>query len=110
MEKSETPASYQLAISEAVRQHLIELAKEAAARGDGPAFDAAWKQFLIRLAVYPQFGDPQIDLIVGGGQVRVGIIRPLSMRYGVNEERRIVFCTALPILLPMDRSGGAGGE
>lgn len=97
------PAPYHLAISQAVRQRLIELAREAAARGDGPAFNAALKQFLARLAVYPQFGDPQIDLVVGEGQIRTGIIRPLSMRYGVNENLRIVFCATLPVLLPMDR-------
>ncbi len=91
-----------------MRQRLIELAKEAAARGDGPAFDTALKQSLARLVVYPQFGDPQIDLVVGEGQIRTGIIRPLSMRYGVNEDRRIVFCTAPPVLLPMDRQGTEG--
>ncbi|HWG41644.1 MAG TPA: hypothetical protein VN688_02580 [Gemmataceae bacterium] len=110
MEKSETPATYHLAISQAVRQRLTELAREAAARGDGLAFNAALKQFLSRLAVYPQFGDPQIDLVVGEGQIRTGIIRPLSIRYGVNEEKRIVFCATLPVLLPMDRPKTETGE
>lgn len=85
------------------------MAKEAAERGDGPAFAAALKQVLARLAVYPQFGDPQIDLVVGGGQIRTGIIRPLSMRYGINEEKRIVFCTAPPVLLPMDKPEAQAG-
>ncbi len=40
--------------------------------------------------------------MVGGDQFRLGIIRPLSMRYGVNEDLRIVFCTVPPVLLPMD--------
>lgn len=47
---------------------------------------------------------------VGGGQIRLGIIRPLSMRYGVNEDRRIVFCAAEPVLLPMDSPDASAGD
>lgn len=93
--------TYRVVVSEIVRRHLRELADEAVARGDGPIFVAAVRAFLARLAVYPQFGDPIIDLLQGEGQIRVGIIRPLSMRYGVHEEQRIVFCGALPVLLPI---------
>jgi hypothetical protein len=105
MERSEPPAPYAVEYSGLVMQRLRQLAAEATARGDGPAFTAALKEFDRLLRLYPQFGDPQIDLEVGGGQVRLGIIRPLSMRYGVNEDLRIVFCTAPPVLLPMDRQG-----
>jgi hypothetical protein len=79
-------------------------------RSDGPAFTAALKEFDRLLRLYPQFGDPQVDLEVGGGQVRIGIIRPLSVRYGINEERRIVFCATLPTLLPMDKTDASLGE
>lgn len=92
---------YRVVVSDAVRQRLRELADEAIARGDGPAFVGAVRAFMARLAIYPQFGDPIIDLVQGGGQIRVGIIRPLSMRYGVHEDQRIVFCGAIPILLPI---------
>jgi hypothetical protein len=44
-----------------------------------------------------------MDLSREEGQIRLGIIRPLSMRYGVYEARRLVLCAALPILLPMAR-------
>jgi hypothetical protein len=84
-------------------QRLRDLAIAATARGDGPAFTAALKEFDRRLRLYPQFGDPLSDLEVGGGQLRLGIIRPLLMRYGVSEDLRIVFCGTLPVLLPMDR-------
>lgn len=97
------PSPYRVEYSEAVLQHIRLLATQATARGDGPAFTAALKELDRRLRVYPQFGDPQIDLTVGGGQLRIGIIRPISIRYGVNEDLRIVFCTAPPTLLPMDR-------
>jgi hypothetical protein len=87
--------------SGAVQQRLRELSDEAIARGDGAAFLAALKAFRDRLVLYPQFGDPLADLEQGNGQLRLGIIRPLAMRYGVNEDLRIVFCGALPVLLPM---------
>ena len=44
-----------------------------------------------------------MDLAEKEGQIRLGIIRPLAMRYGVVEETRQVFCVSLPILLPMDK-------
>ena len=103
MEKPETAALYRVLFSEAVTRRLSELSDEAVARGDGSAFAAALKTFRERLAVYPQFGDPQIDLKTEPGVIRVGIIRPLSMRYGVYEGLRLVLVVAPPVLLPMDR-------
>jgi hypothetical protein len=44
-----------------------------------------------------------MNLSLEEGQIRLGIIRPLSMRYGVYEARRLVLCAALPILLPMTK-------
>jgi hypothetical protein len=113
MAAPEPTAPYQLVYSDAVKQRLRELSDAAFARGDGPAFTAALKEFDRLLRLYPQFGDPLSDLQVGAGQVRLGIIRPISMRYGVNEDKRIVFCATLPVLLPMDKpdaSAGAGGD
>jgi hypothetical protein len=109
MAAPDPPAPYQVVFSIAVERRLLELSDEAIARGDGPAFTAAVKEFRRRLAIYPQFGDPQIDLVMGGGQIRTGIIRPLSMRYGVHEDKRIVFCTSPPVLMPMDKRE-AGSE
>jgi hypothetical protein len=96
---------YPLGYSDAVKRHLRELSDAAFARGDGPAFTAALKEFDRRPRSFPQFGDPLSDLEVGGGQLRLGIIRPLSMRYGVNEDLRIVFCSTLPVLLPIEKPG-----
>jgi hypothetical protein len=103
MEKSDPPVPYTVEYSSFVLQHFRLLARQASARGDGPAFTAALREFHRRLELFPQFGDPIIDLSVEKGQIRLGIIRPLSMRYGVYEERRLVLCGALPILLPMAR-------
>src|SRR5207237_3786029 len=103
MEKSDPPVPYRVEYSSFVLQHLRLLAREAATRGDGPAFVAALREFHRRLELYPQFGDPIVDLSLEEGQIRLGIIRPLSMRYGVYEQRRLVICGATPILLPMAR-------
>ncbi len=97
---TEPPDLYRVVYSEHVRQRLQALADEAAQRGHGDAFAAALKEFHRRLQIYPQFGDPLIDLKQEPGQVRNGIIRPLSMRYGVLEERRMVMVTLTPVLLP----------
>ena len=96
-----TPSPYQVSLSGRVYDRLWQLAAVARERGDGEAFLAALREFHRRLRVYPQFGDPLIDLRHEAGQIRIGIVPPLAMRYGVLEERRQVFVTALPVLLPM---------
>jgi hypothetical protein len=93
-----------------VEKRLEELADEAVARGDGAAFAAALAEFRRRLALYPQFGDPQIDLTAVPGLIYQGIIRPLSMRYGVFEDRRLVFCGAPPVLLPLAKPDTSADE
>ena len=93
------PVPYRVAYSERVRQRLLALADIARERGDGEAFVAAVKEFHRRLCLYPQFGEPLIDLTQEAGQDWIGIIRPLAMRYGIFDERRLVVVAALPVLL-----------
>ena len=97
---AEEPAPYHVTYSGRVRQRLSELAAAARERGDGEAFLAALRDFDRRLRVYPQFGDPLSDLRAELGQVRLGVVPPLAMRYGVLEERRLVLVAALPVLMP----------
>ena len=94
------PVPYRVVYSEQVRQRLLALADIARERGDGAAFVTALKEFHRRLCLYPQFGEPLVDLTQETGQVWMGIVRPLSMRYGVFDERRVVMVAALPVLLP----------
>jgi hypothetical protein len=103
MTESDAPTLYRVDYSAAVKRRLQELSGVAIARGDGPAFLVALIAFGNRLSVYPQFGDPMVDLAMEEGQIRLGIIRPIAMRYAVYEESRLVICGALPILLPMDK-------
>jgi hypothetical protein len=82
-----------------VRQRLLALADIARQQGDGEEFIAALKEFDRRLRIYPQFGEPLVDLKKEPGQVWIGTVRPLAMRYGVLEERRLVIVAAIPVLL-----------
>ncbi|CAN5569865.1 hypothetical protein BH10PLA2_BH10PLA2_40280 [soil metagenome] len=96
-----SPALYSVTYSAAVRQRLKLLAGTARARGDGEEFIAALREFDRRLQVYPQFGDPLLDLVAEVGQIRLGAVPPLAMRYGVVEDRRLVLVASPPVLLPM---------
>jgi hypothetical protein len=91
---------YRVVYSERVREQLKALAAEAIRRGDGEQFAVALKEFHRRLRIYPQFGDPLFDLVGDPGQVCNGIIRPLAMRYGIYEDRRLVIVGSPPQLLP----------
>ncbi|HTU89294.1 MAG TPA: hypothetical protein VMF69_04280 [Gemmataceae bacterium] len=94
------PLPYRVVYSDRVRQRLLALADVARERGDGEAFLAALNEFHRRLCLYPQFGEPLIDLTQELGQVCLGIVRPLAMRYGIFDERRVVMVTETPVLLP----------
>lgn len=97
--------TYHVSYTAVVRERLKVLAGYARARGDGEDFIAALKEFDRRLRIYPQFGDPLLDLKTELGQVRIGTVPPLAMRYAVIEGRRLVFVAAPPVLLPRRTDG-----
>ena len=90
---------YAVNFSGLVREYIHELSRVAIERGDGDVFAAALAEFIRRLRIYPQFGDPLSDLTHQVGHIRLGVVPPLSMRYGVLEDHRVVFVAARPILL-----------
>jgi len=92
---------YRVSYSDRVLQRLKALANEATQRGDGSQFTAALKEFDRLLGIYPQFGEPYLDLEIESGQIYKGFVRPLAMCYAVFEDRRLVTVADLPILLPM---------
>lgn len=94
---------YRVVYSDRVRQQLLNLADLARQRGDTQAFLAALREFDRRLGLYPQFGDPLLNLTNELGQVWIGIVRPLAMRYAILEARRMVMVAATPVLLPQSR-------
>jgi hypothetical protein len=93
------PVPYRVVYSERVRQRLLALADTARERGDGEAFLAALREFDRRPGLYPQLGEPLIDLTREAARVWLGFVRPLAMRYGVFDERRVVLVTEVPVLL-----------
>ena len=97
---SDPVSHYAVIYSDRVLDALTRLGRAAQARGDGARFAEALRDFDRRLRVYPQFGDPLMDLHTHSGQVRLGVVLPLVMRYGVFEEPRRVIAAALPALLP----------
>ncbi len=98
------PVPYRVAYAERVRQRLLALADVARQRGDGEAFVAAVKEIHRRLCLYPQFGEPLFDLTHETGQVWLGVVRPVSMRYGVLDDRRVVLVSEFPVLLPKSQT------
>ena len=63
-------------------------------------------EFDRRLGIYPQFGEPLMDLVREPGQIWIGIVRALTMRYAVYDDQRAVVVMALPVLLRAPRTGG----
>jgi len=100
------PQPYRVNLSGRVYDKVKVLSAEAKERGDGEAFLTSLREFYRRLQIYPQFGDPLVDLQEQVGQIRIGIVPPLAMRYIVLEERRQVFVAALPVLLPKTSATG----
>ena len=79
---------------------LVQLGQIAKSRGDGELFVTSLTDFHQRLRLYPQFGDPLMDLLASAGQIRLGVVFPLVMRYAVHEDRRTIFVGAVPVLFP----------
>ena len=94
---------YRVVYSERVLQRLLASADIARQRGDGEACLAALKEFHRRLCLYPQFGEPLLDLTAELGQVWIGIVRPRALRFAILDERRVVMVGALPVLLPKSK-------
>ena len=95
-----TPRLYTVTYTQRVSDGLVRFGRQTRERGDGEQFVAALKEFHRRLCLYPQFGDPLIDLQADIGHLRIGVVPPLTMRYAVLEERRSVMVGAVPVLLP----------
>jgi hypothetical protein len=102
-EASNAPIRYQVAYSEYVRNELKKLIARAEERGFGAQVRAAAAEIEQRLHIYPQFGDPLADLSLASGQIRMGTVPPLVVRYALYEEIQLVLVTT-PIA-PLTRSG-----
>jgi hypothetical protein len=81
-----------------VRAAVREFAAAARAAGRSREAAAALTDLDRRLHIYPQFGEPILDLTQKSGQVCVAAVPPLLVRYAIYEERRLVVVTLLRIL------------
>jgi hypothetical protein len=104
-EPKDAPLPYQVVYSEQVKAALREQASQAAAVGKRPAIIAAVKELDRLLHLYPQFGEPLMDLMLEDGRLWHGTVGPLVVRYAIYEERRLVMVAVPPVLL-QPRSGG----
>ncbi len=81
---------YRVVYSERVRDELKALAARAKERGLLPQFLAAMRALDARLRIYPQFGEPLMDLVLSPAQLWIGILPPLVVEYWLDEEKRLV--------------------
>lgn len=102
-EESDAPISYRVAYSQRVRDSLRRLIAGARERGLAQQVLDAVKEIDRRLHLYPQFGEPLADLTHESGQVWIGTIPPLFVRYAIYEERRLVV-VSVPIM-PLSGAG-----
>ncbi len=95
---------YRVVYAGVVRDDTRQLLARAAAKGRLPELAQVVRDIDIRLNWIPlDFGDPLRDFATLGIQVRIGVLPPLVVTFGVDEARRIVHVSAPFKLLP--RSG-----
>ncbi len=95
-EEAPPPVPYKVSYSERVREELRGLLEKAQAAGRGKEYLEAAKEIAARLRIYPQFGDPLLDLTHETGKVWIATVGPLVVRYAIYEDLRLVI-VATPI-------------
>ncbi len=97
-EPTEAPLPYRVVYAEVARTVLREFGNTARAAGQSGEAVAALNQLDHRLHLFPQFGEPLMDLKQETGQIFIGIVAPLLVRYAVYEERRLVVVATARVL------------
>jgi hypothetical protein len=97
-EAPDTPTTYKAIYSERVRAEVRRLIAAVTTPDLAREVLAAFREFDRRLHIYPQFGEP-LQALQAQGQIYLGTVGPLVMRYALYEERRLVMVVALPQLL-----------
>ena len=93
------PAPFEIILSGAVRTELERLAEQAAEEGRGPAFAWGIASALKRLRRDARaFGEARFNLYQMKLLVRVGVVRPAVVLYGVHTERPLVFVRRFHLL------------
>src|SRR5262245_32565141 len=100
---ADPPVLYRLVISDLVIAELRALLARAKQCGLADEVKTALTTLQERLQVYPQFGQPLIDLQHEQAQTMVAVVPPLYVRYAIYETRREVWLL-IPIR-PLPNSG-----
>ncbi len=104
-ESPDAPAPYRVVYSDVVKAALRELTTRATQSGQRGVFVHAVRKLDRILHLYPQFGEPLIDLELEDGQIWHCSVGPLVVRYAIYEERRLVMVAVPPVLLPVKPGG-----
>ncbi len=99
-EPRDPPERYQVSYSGRVRSELRALLLRAIAAGHGKDALAAARKFNEALEWYPQVGEPLRDLSMPGQTLYVDVVAPLTVRYIIDEPRRMVFVVSPFKVLP----------
>jgi hypothetical protein len=92
------PLPYRVVYAEVARIALRAFGAAARAAGHTQDALATLKELDYRLRVYPQFGEPLTDLKQETGQIFIGTVAPLMVRYAVYELRRLVVVARVHVL------------
>jgi hypothetical protein len=85
------PVPYRIVTSARVDNELIALLARAVDCGMGQQVLDAVDVMIERLQIYPQFGQPLLDLEHEQAQIWVAAVPPLVVRYAIYESRREVW-------------------
>jgi hypothetical protein len=90
---------YRVDMSGATRAHLKELYHEAILAGKRDLFLSAYRQIIGRLHRDPTvFGEPTYPLPALELQMRLAVIIPLAVEYGVHVHKPLVFARSFKLL------------
>jgi hypothetical protein len=90
---------FQVGFSEAIALTIRHLQRQASKEGRGKDFLAALRNAVDRLQTSPRaFGEPLYRLPALRMQVRCGALGPLSIDFGVCDDRPLVFIMAVKLL------------
>jgi hypothetical protein len=98
-EAADAPIPYQVVYTGRVRAALRKMVIEAQSTDQRSVLVAAVRELDRLLHLYPQFGEPLMDLKHEGGQIWHGMVGPMMVRYAIYEDRRLVMVAIPPILL-----------
>jgi hypothetical protein len=90
---------FHVGFSETIAQTIRDLQRQASKEGRGQDFLAALRQAVDRLQSSPRaLGEPLYRLPALRMQIRCGVLGPLSIDFGVCDDRRLVFIMAVKLL------------